>query len=388
MRSRYGCLGLLTLGLLTGQISAQSLEQTSFIFRRPAPCDCATTPASGPVTVMPPDATKKDQAPVVDAQAFAQAPAAGGEAGISFNPAMFGDLGASGVGKVTVQTKVVTTTTILNTFGQPVTITTVNSVLRAIPVPIIGPGSFKISDNESPRPTDRAFVTYNFFDGVNAGGQSFGLNREVIGFEKTFLGGDASFGVRLPFLQASNGGNNAGFANNEVGEITLISKFAFINNIETGNVLSGGLALTVPSADHSFVLAEGGTLRSVLFQPYAGWIINFGDFFAQGFHSVVAPTDRRDITELNNDIGVGYWVYRNPQGFLRGVVPTFEGHVYTPLNHRDSSDVIYGFNILTFTAGVNFVMPGNSTLGAGVATPVTGPRPNNVEALVSFNFRF
>ena len=42
----------------------------------------------------------------------------------------------------------------------------------------------------------------------------------------------------------------------------------------------------------------------------------------------------------------------------------------------------------TFTAGVNLVMCGNSTLGACIATPVTGPRPNNVEALVSFNFRF
>src|SRR5262249_25755922 len=101
MRVRHGIIGLLLLGLVGSQALAQSVEQTSFGFRRPAPCgdcassgDCTSSPVTGPVTVMPTDPSKKDQAPLIDAQAFAQAPAAGGEAGLSFNPAMFGDLAA------------------------------------------------------------------------------------------------------------------------------------------------------------------------------------------------------------------------------------------------------------------------------------------------------
>jgi hypothetical protein len=388
MRAHYGCLGLVALCLFSGQVSAQSLEQTSFIFRRPAPCDICATPASGPVTVVPAEPSTKDQAPVVDPQAFAQAPAAGGEAGLSFNPAMFGDLGLRGFGRVFSTIVILPVTqTIKGPLGTIVVVLvpgrTVTSVVQ---VPILGPGSYKIADNESPRPTDRVFVTYNYFDRVE--GLNLGLNREVIGFEKTFLDGDASFEVRLPFLQTSGGNNFTALTNHEVGDMTLISKFAFINDETTGNVLSGGLALTVPSADHSVVLVDGKALRSVLCQPWLGWIYNSGSFFAHGFTSLVVPTDSRDVTEFDNDVGIGYWIYSNPDGFLRGIVPTFEGHLYTPLNHRNNADLIYAPNIVTLTAGVNFVMARNSTLGCAIATPITGPRPDNIEALVSFNVRF
>jgi len=64
---------------------------------------------------------------------------------------------------------------------------------------------FKIAKNESPRPTNRVFLTYNYFNDVTLGHPipdlQTDLNREVIGFEKTFLNGDASVGLRLPFFQ-------------------------------------------------------------------------------------------------------------------------------------------------------------------------------------------
>ena len=387
MRAKNGYLGLVTLCLISAQVSAQSVEQTSFIFRRPAPCDCCATPASGPVTVVPTDPGNKDQAPVVDSQAFAQAPAAGGEAGATFNPAMFGDLGVRGFARI-ISTIFIppVTQTIKGPLGSIVVVLIPGrTIITTTEVPILGPGSYKIADNESPRPTDRVFLTYNYFDRVE--GFNLGLSREVIGFEKTFLSGDASFEVRLPFLQTT-GDTLSGLTNHEVGDMTLITKFAFINDETTGNVLSGGFALTVPTADHSLVLEDGNALRSVLCQPWLGWIYNRGNFYAHAFHSLVVPTDSRDVTELNNDVGIGYWIYKNPDGFLRGIVPTFEGHLYTPLNHRNNADVIYAPNIFTLTAGVNFVMPRNSTLGLAVATPTTGPRPDNIEALVSFNIRF
>ncbi len=408
MSVRHAIIGLLATGVMAGQVSAQSFELTSFLFRRPAPCDCAP-PVSGPLTAgTPTDPGQPAGAPAADSQAFAQAPAAGGEGGASFNPAMFGDLGSGGLGRVLVRTTTVIPASTITVPGPtipgnpfasppiPPTPTTITKVIPAstvtrfttIQVPLIGPGSFKISDNESPRPTDRVFFTYNYFDRVNAGGNNLGLNRELIGFENTFLDGNASFGMRLPFLQTTQGAGISGLVNHEVGDLTLIGKYAVINNLTTGNVLSGGLALTVPSADHRLILADGNALRSVLIQPYTGWIINAGSLFAQGFHSLVVPTDTRDITEINNDVAVGYWLYKSPETFLRGIVPTVEGHIFTPLNHTSNLDLVYSPNIVTLTFGMNFVLVGNSTLGIAVAAPVTGPRPDNIEALVSFNVRF
>ena len=81
MSMRQGFLGLVAVGLVAGQAAAQPIDQTSFLFRRP-PAACATcgTPVTGQVTVVPADPDRKDQAPALDPQAFAQAPASGGEA--------------------------------------------------------------------------------------------------------------------------------------------------------------------------------------------------------------------------------------------------------------------------------------------------------------------
>jgi hypothetical protein len=383
MRVYRGLVGLIAMGLVAGQAAAQSVEQTSFLFRRPAPaCDSCGAPVTGPVTGQAPmvstDATKLDQklgqAPVVEPQAFAQAPASGGEAGLSFNPAMFGDLGVSGFGLV-------------NRFVPSTNPSLPGSVVQ-VRVPMVFHGSFKISDVEGPRPSDRVYFNYNFYDRVPAAGSTIGLNREVIGLEKTCFGGDASFSVRLPFLQSNGADNVGGFASHEVGDLTVAAKYALINSRETGNVLVGGLVLTLPTADHALVLADGQTMRDVLIQPYAGWLINMGSFFAQGFHAIVVPTDNRDVTQLNNDVAVGLWVCRHSEGLVRGIVPTLEGHVFTPLSNRNVTDLVFASDIFTLTGGITVVLPGNSTIGAAIAAPLTGPRPNNVEALVSVNFRF
>jgi hypothetical protein len=43
---------------------------------------------------------------------------------------------------------------------------------------------------------------------------------------------------------------------------------------------------------------------------------------------------------------------------------------------------------VVLTGGVNVLLGMNSTLGVAVGTPVTGPRPFDVEAVVTFNVRF
>src|SRR5262249_45976822 len=59
----------------------------------------------------------------------------------------------------------------------------------------------KISENQSPAPQDRIFYSFNFFAEVNqhvnqrfeASVDGLRVYREILGFEKTFCGGDGSF---------------------------------------------------------------------------------------------------------------------------------------------------------------------------------------------------
>lgn len=394
---RNGIGGLLALSLVVGQAAAQSVQQVEFFPRRPQPqCDSppiiipgtpvpvAPTPATPPTTPAPktPDQAAPP-APPIDPGAFAQAPAAGGELGGSFNPAMFGDLLSPGF--AFLQTSSSSSSTNTSSSSSSTVGSRSGNSLRGR-APAAAHGSFKISDNESPRPMDRFFVTYNDFDRI--AGTNMSLSRETVGFEKTLFGSDISVGLRLPFLQTS-GAAGIGIAGDIVGDLTLIGKYAIINNRETGSVLSLGMALTVPSADHTFTLIDGSSFRSTLFQPYVGWIYNFNEnFYAHAFHAFVIPSTSQDVTSFDNDIAIGYWLLRRDEGLFRGIVPTLEAHIFTPLNHTKVTDVVYAPNILTMTGGFQIMLPNNTSLGAAIAFPLTNPRPNQVEALVSFNFHF
>jgi hypothetical protein len=246
-------------------------------------------------------------------------------------------------------------------------------------------GGFKIADNESPRPTDRVFVTYNYYNSLTTfGGPTFDLHREMIGFEKTFFDGNASIGMRLPFLQLDG---LSGVDSTDVGDLSVIFKWAFLNDLSTGNVLSGGIVVTIPTGD-DIQTVNGGTIHDTLLQPYVGGIWNCGDFYFHGFSSIVVPTVSRDMTFLSNDFGIGYWLTKNNDGFCRAIVPTIEGHLFTPLDHRDPNGTVFATDYFEMTGGVYFVLHGNSALGIAVGVPLTGPKPYDVEAIVSFNCRF
>jgi hypothetical protein len=89
-------------------------------------------------------------------------------------------------------------------------------VIGAVAILLIGVSSqafaeqarrLRVAEDNAPRPTDRVFFSYNYYTnltiegGVSSGETSGGINnqRDPIGFEKTFLGGDVSFGMRVPF---------------------------------------------------------------------------------------------------------------------------------------------------------------------------------------------
>jgi len=274
----------------------------------------------------------------------------------------------------------------------------------------IGSG-FKIADDDSPCPQDRVFFTYNYFDnlsgaggftpkstvplgnnsqtivdvpGVAAAARNTDLNRELFGVEKTFLGGDASVELRVPFFQATGDGSVAA---SDFGDLTAIIKFALLHDASMGYCLSGGLAVTVPTGPS--IVTIDGTIHDVLFQPFVAGLWSRGDFFVQGFTSLVVPTDARDVTLLFNDVGMGYTVYHGSRdGYISYVAPALEVHVTSPLDHFGSSYPISISDIVDLTPGVYIGVGQRSVLSLGMAIPVTGPRPFNLETLVQLNYRF
>jgi hypothetical protein len=385
---------------------------------------------------------KKDEAPPVDllAQAPAERPDFASLPRIRA-PQFLGDFLGSYVQRgITVSPTV--TLTAVRTVGLSAA-----PVTRDILVPDVLLGAYKIAENESPAPEDRVFVYYNYYRNVripieSGGAFSFAVaglvprqvltgsgqlavttldvHREVMGFEKTFLDGDASIGLRLPFLEG-DGGNprlqhltapvvpipgatttatadvagDTEIGQGHVGDLSLILKYALWNDNQTGNVLSTGLLLTVPSGDN--ILAANGTvIDPVLLQPYVGLVWNSDNLYVHGFSSIAVPTQSADVAFLFNDIGVGYWLYRAPENdrAVKAVVPTLEVHINTPLDHRNGFQPgpgigpTIGVDLLDLTAGTHIVLRNGSTLTVGACVPVTGPKLDDFEIIAQFNLRF
>jgi hypothetical protein len=308
-------------------------------------------------------------------------------------PEMLGDLG----GAARAPTRV----------GIPV----IPGAPAAVPAPAASPGlivlpgtrNFKIAENESPRPDDRVYLSCNFFDDVNgplnrrlgADLRDIRVFSETFGLEKTFLDGAGSVGLRLPLntYNADSSLTNLGQASTDVGDLSVILKYALYRDPEQDNYFTAGLAVTAPTGPGSFA-GVGNTekVHATTLQPFVGWLWNGGDWYFQGFSAIDVPTSA-DVTLLFNDVGVGYYLYRNPNpdSFLTAIAPTVEVHVNTPLNHRGRVTVdnpTGTSDVVDLTAGVNVELFDQARLAVGVVTPVTGPKPFDVEVMAQFRLRF
>ena len=263
--------------------------------------------------------------------------------------------------------------------------------------------SFKIAEDQSPRPLDRVYYFTNYFNNVNqsinreygAPLRSIMAYRNTFGFEKTFDEGRGSFGMQLPIntLSISSANRALGGTSTSVGDLTLIGKYALWQDRATGSLFSAGLAVTAPTGPSHFAFSRGVTnLHYTLINPYVGGIWNIDRFFVQGFNSVSVPTSSVDSTFLYNDLGVGYTVYRDDDvdALLTAVIPTVEIHVNTPLNHRGNylRDPAGTFDVVDFTYGVNAVFTQNTRFATAIVTPVTGPRPFAFEVIAQLTVRF
>ena len=342
----------------------------------------APSPTPAPSPALSPVQTPEAAAAAPQTEAFSQAPAAGGAAAFAFVPNMIGDLGFSAL--AAAGTSTVTPRPPVSVPGKA------GGLVGAIAA--TGQGAFKITENESPRPVDRVFANYNFFNRVGSGLGSdiptFDVHRETLGFEKTFLDGDASVGMRVSATQTAGDGS---FTASDFNNVNVITKYALINDRASGDVWSVGFAVSVPTGP-PIDLPDGGRINPVLLQPWTGYIYNLERLYVHGFSSIIVPTDARDVLLLANDVGVGYYLFRPryPEDYLvTYVIPTVEAHVTTPLTHRGAGDFPVGFpDLVVLTTGTHFGLGRWSNLTVGVAVPVTGPRMFDLEAFAQFNWRF
>ncbi len=365
----------------------------------PCPAPVVAAPLAQPAKpeqkppIKPPVEPAKPQEPVLTDERFAALASA--TVALAGPPNMMGDfVGASTTRNITtVQTRQVVVS------GNVKTITQI--VNHQVPVPSSS-RNFKISDDQSVRPQDRVFVNFNYYDPINRSILER-LNspvripevyRESFGFEKTFCDGAASVQLRVPVTTIETvdeiPGGGLGGSDTEVGDLTIVSKFILSEN-DSGSLLSAGLAVTVPTGDDSFDPITFENYHSVTFQPFVGYLFTSGRCFLHGFVAADIPTDDRDATLLFNDVGVGYFLLDNPDGWLSAIVPTFEAHVTNPLNHRgafDPTDPSGTPDVVVLTGGLTFEFHRSATLAIGVGTPVTGPQPYDLEVLVQFNWRF
>jgi hypothetical protein len=261
---------------------------------------------------------------------------------------------------------------------------------------------FKISEDENPRPQDRIYFSENNYSNVlpfarlGTDIRDMNVNRFTLGFEKTLFDRNASIGLRAPLNTLNVGGSDIPGVNGhftDIGDVTVILKAVLWEDREIGNILSGGLAATFPTGPSSFGNSgfSVGCSHKTILQPFLGYAWLFGNAFVHGFSALDIPTDSGDSTLYYQDLGIGYFLLKDRDNgrFLTAIVPTFEVHATIPLNHQGSiTDMAFTPDVVDLTEGVTFEIRRRCTLAIGVAEPVTGPKPFDIEAIGQVNIRF
>lgn len=262
----------------------------------------------------------------------------------------------------------------------------------------------KFAENQSPRPQDRFFYYFNFFDDINkALNQRFavpiqGLQayRHVFGLEKTFDQGRGSVGFRLPIntLTGDSRFPGLGRTTTAVNDLSLFTKYILKQDAATGSLISVGGMMTLPTGPDTFANADYiRAVHTTTFQPFLGYILNRGDFYLHGFSAIEFPVNPSDVTIMYNDFGVGYWLFRSTEAdsLISAIAPTVEVHVNTPLNHRhpfDRFDIAGTPDVVNLTYGLNVGLGQKSILTFGLVQPLTAPKPFDYEAVVQLNVKF
>jgi hypothetical protein len=359
---------------------------------------------SDPNSLTPTPAGTTPQAIQDAASPFAQSTEGGGLAARSFDNPMFGDFGGVFYRRTEFITRSVQVGTKARTVGiDPITQLPVivndplfanQTVARTTTLPLNGRYSgFKMSDQETARPTDRVYFAYSYYSNVYPGQNGDLLpvdqHRQTLGFEKTLLGGNASIGLRIPFVQ-TNGEGTLNTSN--VGDLSVLMKYALVNDPLTGTVRTVGLIVTAPTGNAGVptgALVDGTLPHSTILQPWFGFAQSLGErFYTQGFSSIMVPLGTSEPTVIFNSFALGFWLFKNGQGLnATGLAPVTEIHFNTPLTNRNSQGTIYMPDQLNLTHGLHLLLP-RAVLGTAVSYPLLRPNPFKAEVQATLNFRF
>jgi hypothetical protein len=272
----------------------------------------------------------------------------------------------------------------------------------------LGPtGRSKVADGNSPLPRDRVYFRYGLFNGVPIAPGGMDIDRFTPGFEKTLWGGTCSVEMRFP-LAASLASNMiagpSGFAGNDVefGNIAIYLKTLLWATDYVA--LSGGLGLTIPTAEGIQVRLSDGTQllrvgnQSVHLQPFIAGLYAPNDrLFAHGFlqldidpngndllvntgNGLQSMGSLNDATFLFADVGIGYWLHQSSTSLVTGIAPTVELHYNTSLQAADNVNVgamrigNFGDNVesLNITAGGTITIGESTNVTAGYVAPIGG----------------
>lgn len=304
----------------------------------------------------------------------------------------------------------------------------------------------KIAENDSPIPVDRVFFNYNHFQNVFQLSQQVAfppgfpptirqlpIDRYTVGFEKTMADGQYSVEMRMPFNGTYDEQlQTVGVDGGNIGNLALVFKSLVYSDDEVA--VGAGLGIDTPTGSDTIGRVGFANLRfnnqSLHLLPYIGFIVAPGDptwgwndgLFMTGFAqidiatngnrvSVAQPGDTAvqplgTFTEQNLgflDLGLGYWLYRNPYAErLTGLAAISELHYTTTLQNSDvlaaniaGADLTVAnrgnrFDVLNATIGVQMLMFDVSSLRVAGVFPLRGEdqRLFDSEVQVQFNRRF
>ncbi len=270
-------------------------------------------------------------------------------------------------------------------------------------------GRTRVSGNNSPMPRTRAFFTYDRLSGASLNAAGVDVNRFIPGME--FAMGknkNSSFEFRIPcaVTMSSNILLAGGTSTNDTQMGDIFMSYKHVLKQSNDYLISGGIAVTLPSADDlSLVLSDGTTAmavenRSVHLMPYMATMALWTDrLFTQSFIQVdVDATGNdvyfndgtglnrqgrlRDTTRLYTDTGLGYYLRRpgdNQGDWIQSIAGLYEIHYEQQLQRNDVLST-NGFTLgsrpdgyrstLTMSAGAAFQFQGGAALNIGYAFPV------------------
>lgn len=291
----------------------------------------------------------------------------------------------------------------------------------AIEHPTLTCSRLNVSENNTPVPTDRTFISYRHFKNVTdvrvltAFQRDYNVDRFTIGTERTFLDGMGSLELRLPLERriTSNFGTFVsggvdflddndiiepfnGERQNELGNVAAMLKMLMISN-DKWNV-SAGLGVTVPTArdftyvyhfdalfyeDDIFAPFDGApdtfrydtedfgieiTNETVFLSPYMAWLWQpkgpKSRFFHQGFCQIeiAANTSNATVTgsgsiELFDDI-TGFPVDVNDVPEGVNVSDSLVDIFFFPTDGNNSSR-IHAQTLLRLNLGCGYILTEN-----------------------------